>query len=42
MLTHLFHGQPIYIIVCGGISMAIAALLSLRVDDRDEVIIKHS
>lgn len=42
MLTHLFNGQPIYIIVCGGISMAIAALLSLRVDDRDEIIIKHN
>ncbi len=41
MLTHFFNGQPIYIIVCGGISMGIAALLSLRVDDRDEVIIKQ-
>jgi maltose/moltooligosaccharide transporter len=42
MLTHLYNGQPIYIIVSGGISMGIAALLSLRVDDRDEVIIKQS
>ncbi len=42
MLTHFFNGQPIYIIVCGGISMGIAALLSLRVHDRDEVIIKNS
>lgn len=42
MLTHFFNGQPIYIIVSGGISMGIAALLSLRVDDRDEVIIKNS
>jgi len=41
MLTHIFNGEPIYIIVCGGISMGIAALLSLRVDDRDEVTIKQ-
>jgi maltose/moltooligosaccharide transporter len=40
MLTHLFGGQPIYIIVSGGISMGIAALLSLKVDDHDEVMIK--
>lgn len=40
MLTHLFNGQSIFIIVSGGISMGIAALLSLKVDDRDEVIIK--
>jgi maltose/moltooligosaccharide transporter len=41
MLTHLFNGQSIYILVCGGISMAIAGLLSLRVDDSDEVIINQ-
>jgi maltose/moltooligosaccharide transporter len=40
MLTHLFNGQSIYILVSGGVSMGIAALLSLRVDDHDEVIIK--
>jgi maltose/moltooligosaccharide transporter len=42
MLTHLFNGEPIYIIVCGGISMIIAGLLSLRVEDHDEVIIKSN
>lgn len=42
MLTHLFNGQSIYILVSGGVSMGIAALLSLRVDDHDEVIIKSS
>jgi maltose/moltooligosaccharide transporter len=42
MLTHLFHGQSIFILVSGGISMGIAALLSLRVDDHDEVVIKSS
>ena len=41
MLTHLFNGQSIFILVCGGISMGIAALLSLRVDDLDEVVIKN-
>jgi len=40
MLTHLFHGQSIFILVSGGVSMGIAALLSLKVDDHDEVIIK--
>ncbi|MBL7876134.1 MAG: MFS transporter, partial [Cyclobacteriaceae bacterium] len=40
MLTHLFHGQSIYILVSGGVSMGLAALLSLRVEDHDEVIIK--
>lgn len=40
MLTHLFHGQSIYILVSGGASMGLAALLSLRVEDHDEVIIK--
>lgn len=42
MLTHLFHGQSIFILVSGGVSMGIAALLSLRVDDRDEVVIKSA
>jgi len=42
LLTHLFNGQPIFILVTGGISMGIAALLSLRVDDRDEVRIKQA
>ena len=37
MLTHLFNGQSIFILVAGGISMFIAGLLCLRVDDRDEV-----
>lgn len=37
MLTHFFHGESIYILVTGGISMIIAGLLCLRVDDRDEV-----
>lgn len=41
MLTHLFGGQSIFILVAGGISMFIAGLLCLRVDDRDEVVMQH-
>lgn len=39
MLTHLFNGQSILILVSGGISMIIAGLLCLRVHDEDEVMI---
>lgn len=42
MLTHLFNGQSIYILVAGGISMFIAGLLCLRVNDDDEVVIKQT
>jgi maltose/moltooligosaccharide transporter len=41
MLTHLFNGQSIFILVAGGISMFIAGLLCLRVNDDDEVVIKQ-
>ena len=40
MLTHFFNGQSIFILVSGGVSMFIAGLLCLRVDDKDEVIIQ--
>jgi maltose/moltooligosaccharide transporter len=33
MLNNLFGGQPIYILVAGGVSMIVAGLLNLRVDD---------
>ncbi|NBP68384.1 MAG: MFS transporter [Cytophagia bacterium] len=39
MLNHLFNGESIYILVTGGVSMIIAGLLCLRVDDKDEVTI---
>lgn len=39
MLTHFFSGQSIFILVAGGVSMFIAGLLCLRVEDHDEVII---
>jgi maltose/moltooligosaccharide transporter len=41
MLNKFFDGQPIFILVAGGISMIIAGLLNLRVHDEDEVIIKN-
>lgn len=37
MLKNFFGGQSIYILVTGGVSMIVAGLLSLRVDDRDEL-----
>jgi len=40
MLNNFFNGQPIYILVSGGFSMIIAGLLCLRVDDKDEVVIR--
>lgn len=42
LLTHIFNGESIYILVTGGISMIVAGLLSLRVDDRDEVVIRET
>jgi maltose/moltooligosaccharide transporter len=42
MLTHLFNGQSIFILVAGGISMFIAGLLCLRVDDLDEVVMQQN
>ncbi len=37
MLNHFFNGESIYILVTGGVSMIIAGLLCLRVEDHDEV-----
>jgi maltose/moltooligosaccharide transporter len=42
MLNHFFNGQSIYILVAGGVSMFIAGLLCLRVNDSDEVVIKQT
>lgn len=39
LLNHLFNGQPIYVLVTGGVSMIIAGLLCLRVNDADAVVI---
>lgn len=41
MLTHLFNGESIYILVAGGVSMIIAGLLNLLVEDHDEIVIKE-
>jgi maltose/moltooligosaccharide transporter len=37
LLNNVLSGQPIYILVVGGVSMIFAGLLSLRVNDNDEV-----
>ncbi len=42
LLRHLFHGEAIYILVTGGISMFIAGLLSLMVHDSDEVVMEQN
>ena len=42
LLRHLFSGQTIYILVTGGVSMIIAGLLCLKVQDNEEVIIRQS
>ncbi|MCI0750354.1 MAG: MFS transporter [Flammeovirgaceae bacterium] len=39
LLRQVFQGESIYILVTGGISMIISGLLSLRVEDTEEVII---
>lgn len=42
LLTHLFSGQSILILVTGGISMIIAGLLCLRVADKKEIDVASS
>lgn len=37
LLNNVLGGQPIYVLVVGGASMILAGLLSLQVNDRDEV-----
>jgi maltose/moltooligosaccharide transporter len=41
LLNKVLGGQPIYVLVVGGVSMIIAGLLNLKVNDTDEVIIKQ-
>ena len=36
MVSRIFGGEPIYALVVGGVSMIIAGLLSLRVQDEGE------
>jgi maltose/moltooligosaccharide transporter len=36
MVKYFFNSEPIYALIIGGISMILAGLLSLRVDDKDE------
>jgi maltose/moltooligosaccharide transporter len=42
MLNKFFNGQPIYILITGGLSLIVAGLLNLRVDDHDEVTIQQT
>lgn len=42
LLKHAFNDESVYIFVTGGIAMVAAGLLSLRVDDRDEVVIRQA
>jgi maltose/moltooligosaccharide transporter len=42
LLTSVFRGQSIYILVTGGCSMIIAGLLCLKVQDNEEIIIKSA
>jgi len=37
LVKSLFGGEPIYALLLGGVSMILAGLLSLRVEDRDDV-----
>ncbi len=37
MVNILFQGETVYVLLTAGISMVLAGLMSLRVDDRDEV-----
>jgi len=41
LLRHLFQGQSIYVLVTGGLSLIIAGLLCLKVQDNEEVIIRQ-
>jgi maltose/moltooligosaccharide transporter len=42
LLNTFLGGEPIYILVVGGVSMILAGLLNLRVKDVDEIVIKRS
>lgn len=37
LVKNIFAGAPIYALIIGGVSMVLAGLLSLRVEDRDQV-----
>jgi maltose/moltooligosaccharide transporter len=40
LLTRFFNGEAVYAMVLGGISFVIAALLTFRVEDKDDVAVK--
>lgn len=42
IISKFFGGMAIYALVVGGVSMLVAALLSLRVEDKDDVLVQES
>ncbi|MCS6974358.1 MAG: MFS transporter [Cyclobacteriaceae bacterium] len=42
LVNQIFNGETVFVLVTGGISMIIAGLMSLRVDDRDEVTVRRT
>jgi maltose/moltooligosaccharide transporter len=41
LVSSVFGGQPVYALIVGGISMIVAGLLTLRVDDRASIEVKE-
>lgn len=41
LLSHIFDGKSVYILITGGVSMVLAGLLCLKVQDNEEIIIKQ-
>lgn len=41
MVNRIFEGETIFVLIAGGISMMVAGILSLRVDDQDEIKLKR-
>jgi maltose/moltooligosaccharide transporter len=41
LVSSLFGGQPVYALLVGGVSMILAGLLTLRVDDRATIEVKE-
>lgn len=39
LVRHVFHNQPIYVVMMGGVSLLIAALLVTKVEDKGEAIL---
>ncbi len=42
MVNRLFKGETVFVLMAGGVSMILAGLMSLRVDDRDEIKLRRT